>query len=496
MNRLLASYAAGGAALLLAASPAAAPVQQVSETDKLDCATVQDTMRMPMYLGRSRIVRLPEPATHFLVGNPAVAQARMLDPGTLYVLAADAGSTNLIVRGRSGACAVFDVTVGMDAPATQLALAAAFPDEKEIVVTSVMDSLVLTGTVADGATVAKAGELAAAFVRKPAAAVRAGVSATQGGKDEQGGVSTGQSVSASATLNQGQGPRVVNLLNVRGPQQVMLEVKIAEVSKTLLERLEAGATFKFSAGSWAGSLLSSFLTGRAQSLFDAKKTNGNQITASAQKQDSLVRILAEPNVMAISGQEGSFRAGGKILVPVAQDENKVTLEEKEFGVGLTFTPTVLADGRINLKVAPEVSELSREGIGVTAIGITGGSILPLITERKASTTVQLYDGQSFVIGGLLKNNLVTNFKGLPGLGEVPILGALFRSVDYQQEKTELVFLVTPRLVKPLSGRVPLPTDAVAPNPGRVQALLGSKFEANAADPAEPPRESPSGFELR
>ena len=155
-----------------------------------------------------------------------------------------------------------------------------------------------------------------------------------------------------------------------------------------------------------------------------------------------MRILAEPNVMAISGQEGSFLAGGKIFIPVAQDNNKVTLEEKEFGVGLRFTPTVLAGGRINLQVAPEVSELSREGVGFTASGVPGSSILPLITTRRASTTVQLYDGQSFAIGGLIKNNLATSLKGLPVLGEVPILGALFRSTDFQQDRTELVFVIT------------------------------------------------------
>ena len=163
------------------------------------------------------------------------------------------------------------------------------------------------------------------------------------------------------------------MLSVSAPQQVMLEVKIAEVSKTLLERLEAGTTLKFNSGSWATTLLSNFLTGTASGLLDARKTNGNQLTLEAQKQDGLVRILAEPTVMAISGQEGSFLAGGKIFIPVAQDNNRVTLEEKEFGVGLRFTPTVLSGGRINLRVAPEVSEISREGIGISAAGFTGGA---------------------------------------------------------------------------------------------------------------------------
>ena len=205
-----------------------------------------------------------------------------------------------------------------------------------------------------------------------------------------------------------------------------------------------------------------------------------------------MRILAEPNVMAISGQEGSFLAGGKIFIPVAQDNNKVTLEEKEFGVGLRFTPTVLSGGRINLKVAPEVSELSREGVGFTASGLPGSAILPLITTRRASTTVQLYDGQSFAIGGLIKNNLTTSLKGLPILGEVPILGALFRSTDFQQDRTELVFVITAHLVKPLPPNYTLPTDGVVA-PSRAELLLGGRLEGRA--PAAIPAATLSGTPL-
>jgi pilus assembly protein CpaC len=283
----------------------------------------------------------------------------------------------------------------------------------------------------------------------------------------------------------------------------MLEVKIAEVSKTLLERLEAGTTLKFNHGSWATTLLSNFLTGTAKGLLDARKTNGNQFTVEADKQDGLVRILAEPTVMAISGQEGSFLAGGKIYIPVAQENNRITLEEKEFGVGLRFTPTVLSGGRINLRVAPEVSEISREGIGISASGFSGGAILPLITTRRASTTVQLYDGQSFAIGGLIKNNLVNNLKGLPMLGEVPVLGALFRSTDYQQDRTELVFVVTAHLVKPLPPDYTLPTEKLVPA-SRSELLLGGRLEsrqpapeARPAVPASaPPVAAAGGFELK
>jgi pilus assembly protein CpaC len=164
---------------------------------------------------------------------------------------------------------------------------------------------------------------------------------------------------------------------------------------------------------------------------------------------------------------------------------------------------VLSGGRINLHVAPEVSELSREGIGVTANGLTGTSILPVITTRRASTTVQLYDGQSFAIGGLIKNNLVTNLKGLPVLGEVPILGALFRSTDYQQDRTELVFVITVHLVKPLAaGNYVLPTDKVGV-PSRAAVMLGGRLEGpapeqttGAASAPAATAQSAGGFELK
>jgi pilus assembly protein CpaC len=230
----------------------------------------------------------------------------------------------------------------------------------------------------------------------------------------------------------------------------------------------------------------------------AQRPNGNGFGAAAQTQDSLVRVLAEPNVMAISGQEGSFLAGGKFYIPVAQDNNRITLEEKEFGVGLRFTPTVLGGGRINLRVAPEVSELSREGIGISSAGLSGSAILPVVTTRRASTTVQLYDGQSFAIGGLIKNNLVTGLKGLPVLGEVPVLGALFRSTDFQQDRSELVFVITARLVKPLTATgYKLPTDGVDA-PSRAALMLGGRLESAAKLPVPAARigQSVDGFELK
>jgi pilus assembly protein CpaC len=359
------------------------------------------------------------------------------------------------------------------------------PEEKEIRVLAAADSLVLTGTVSDAAAVARAAELASAYVRRPLRPL----GAVQKDLAPNG--------AGAASENAG-GARLVNLLSVAAPQQVQLEVKVAEVSKSLLERLEGGVNWSFGSGNWAALLGANFLSGTMKGGLAAQRPNGNGFGAAAQTQDSLVRVLAEPNVMAISGQEGSFLAGGKFYIPVAQDNNRITLEEKEFGVGLRFTPTVLGGGRINLRVAPEVSELSREGIGISATGLSGSAILPVVTTRRASTTVQLYDGQSFAIGGLIKNNLVTGLKGLPVLGEVPVLGALFRSTDFQQDRSELVFVITARLVKPLTATgYKLPTDGVDA-PSRAALMLGGRLESAAKLPEPVARtgQSVDGFELK
>ena len=474
-----------------ATAPKATPVAVRGEVGPRCSGEAAKPATMQLRLGKSAMMRLPEPLLHRSVGNPAIVQAMLVAPDTMYLAGIDVGSTNMIIQGKSGACSVVDIVVTMDPSAFEASLAAVLPDEKDIRVTAAADSLVLTGSVADAATLIHVGELASAFVRRPITPLNA-VGKTDPVPVPVHGAGAPVQPGAAAL-------RVVNLLSVSAPQQVMLEVKIAEVSKTLLEKLEAGVIVNGRSGSWSTTLASNFLSGTLGGLLDARKSNGSRLTLEAQTQDGLVRILAEPNVMAISGQQGTFLAGGKIFIPVAQDNNKVTLEEKEFGVGLRFTPTVLAGGRINLQVAPEVSEVSREGIGLSAAGVNGSAILPLITTRRASTTVQLYDGQSFAIGGLIKNNLITSLKGLPLLGEVPILGALFRSADYQQDRTELVFVVTPHLVKPLAPNYTLPTDKVVA-PSRVELLLGGRVEGQA--PAAPAPQAASaaqgarGFELK
>ncbi|MFA5170681.1 MAG: type II and III secretion system protein family protein [Sulfuriferula sp.] len=418
-------------------------------------------------IGKSTLIRLPAPASRISVGNPAVADVILLSPSEIYLLGKSVGSTNIMIWNKAGQATVVDVSVGMDSGALQGKLQQLLPGERNIKVNTAADSIVLTGVVSDAVQVDKALALAEAYA----------------------------------------GKKVVNMLQVSAPQQVMLEVKVAEVSKKLVDELGAKYTATRGGPSWSPSVLSNFLfTNPLAASVNFLHNSSNGLELQAQRDNNLVKILAEPTIMAMSGQEGSFLAGGKIFIPVPQSGvggTTITLEEKEFGVGLKFTPTVLEGGRINLRVTPEVSELSATGTQV------GTNTLPTITTRRASTTVQLFDGQSFAIGGLIKNNVTQNVSAFPGLGEIPILGALFRSSAFQNDRTELMFVITPHLVKPLPADYKLPTDNFI-EPSRGEFFLGGKMEGKPSDAAPPvattapattvvppnPQSGSTGFEMK
>jgi pilus assembly protein CpaC len=442
--------------------PAAVPGVTAQPSLVPPASTIEFAPQVGVTVGKSTLLKLPAPAARISVGNPAVADVILLNPNEVYLLGKTVGSTNVILWSKTGHSTVVDVIVGMDTAALQGKLQQLLPGEKNIKVAVAADSLVLTGTVTDAVKVDKAVALAEAY----------------GGK------------------------KVVNFLQAGAPQQVMLEVKVAEVSKTLTDKL--GAEFKYGTVSngWTYSLLAGFLTGTpggTPAAISAVK-GLKSLTLDAAKTDGLVKILAEPTIMAMSGQEGAFLAGGKIYIPVPQSGvggTTITLEEKEFGVGLKFTPTVLEGGRINLKVSPEVSEL---GKNVTV----GTQTIPTITTRRAATTVQLHDGQSFAIGGLIKNNVTETMAAFPGLGEIPILGALFRSSEFVNDRSELLFVITPRLVKPLPPNYALPTDGFI-EPTRAEFFLQGKLEGSpkaesqpAAAPAAPKEQAPAsgGFQMK
>lgn len=424
-------------------------------------------------------------------GNRAVIDV-FQDPksGDIYLRGKKVGSSDLLVWATNHKKYHAQVTVGMDTSALGLQFTSLMPDENDIHVSSLADSLVLSGSVSDASRLKQIVALAEAYVRGNSQELVADSRIFQAPENEPGkSVSVRSSVDSNGarpvSLTQsGLGAnRVINLLSVRGSQQVMLEVKIAEVSKSYLDRLGVDLKGSITSGSWTYGILSGLLSGSGtagNTLFSAVKVPGSkEISVDAQKKDELVKILAEPNIVAISGQEGSFLSGGKIFIPTGRDrDGMVTLEEKEYGVGLKFLPTVLGDGIIDLHVTPEVSELSKDGSAFTSGGVT--TVLPSISTRRASTTIQLHDGESFAIAGLLKNNITEVTKRVPLLGDIPFLGTLFRSSEFQSEKTELLFVITPHLVKPTTtktaGPVPLPTDNFK-EPSQANFMLNGRMEA-------------------
>ncbi|MDF3883903.1 type II and III secretion system protein family protein [Cupriavidus basilensis] len=476
-----------------------APADGGSKTPTCTSAA-SEAEQVVLPIGKSRMLSLPEPVRTRTLGNPSIVQAMLVSPQTLYLLGLDVGTTNMIMQGKSGRCSVIDVIVGADPGGLQATLHSLLPEAKRVRVSAAADSLVLTGTVTDSVQAQKILDIANAFVmrqiRSPlqappqqTGAPGAPMLAMNGGN--MGGMGFGGLGAGTSGGQPLRSPRIINMMSVEAPQQVMLEVKVAEVSKTLIDQMGAAVNLNGAFGSWTFGLLANFLSGATDLLSFSKANNlPLKFAMDAQKGDGLVKILAEPNLMAISGQEGSFLAGGKVFIPVPQSTGTggttIVLQEETFGVGLRFTPTVLENGRINLKVSPEVSELSPTGVALTAPNVAGTSILPLINTRRASTTLQVMDGQSFAIGGLIKSNTTGSLKGLPGVGELPVVGALLRSTNFQQDRTELLFVVTPRLVKPLPANYPLPTDSFGPSiPGEVY-INGNMEGHPASQPANNP----------
>jgi len=275
----------------------------------------------------------------------------------------------------------------------------------------------------------------------------------------------------------------VNRLKTATPLQVTLKVRIAEVNRTLLKQVgfniftndsTKGSTFSFNRGN-IGAVDANSMGGFAiqnvaggSTLGIGAKILGLDFIGALDllQNDGVVTMLAEPNLTALSGETASFLAGGEFPIPVSQSRDAISVEYKQYGVGLAFTPIVLSDGRISMRVRPEVSELTNEG----AVKL-GDFIIPALTTRRAETTVELGSGQSFMIAGLMRNSNTNNIEKAPFLGDLPILGALFRSTSFRRNESELVVIVTPYLVRPVSRHLALPTDGYrAPDDGQINAL--------------------------
>jgi pilus assembly protein CpaC len=449
------------------------------------------------------VLVLPFAASRVAVGNPQVADFTLVKNNELYILGKSVGATNLILWDKTGESRTVNLTVGVNLGVFADVLSRVLPNEKDIKLTSASGSIVLSGMVSDAIAADSVVNLAQAFLREIqpgsgfAGQASAGTGNPQGGgQNGQNGQFQGQGSGIGAANSGGMGnlsattqrSQVINLMRIRDPQQVMLDVKIAEISKTLLDRLGVKGVERGDLMRW--NIISNVVGGASDGslgLLLGGGITGKGAMLEGKKNDGLVKILAEPTIVAMSGHEGKFLVGGKVFIPITQNGGNgstVTLDEREFGVGLKFVPTVLDGGRVSLRVASEVSEISKEPL-VLSVG-TSTSILPAITTRNVSTTVQLRDNQSLVIGGLMRNNITESIKAFPLLGEIPILGALFRSTEFNSELTELIVVVSPRLVSATDKPPTLPTDNFTP-PSRAQLLLEGKMEGNPAPAKSVPK---------
>ncbi len=440
---------------------------------------------LELIIGKSTLMRIPTAIERLSVGNPGIADVSLISPTELYLLGKNYGSTNIVVWRKGAETTVIDVNVSIDAERMERKLKELLPDETNIRVRPAADSVILTGVVSSAIKAKYAEDIAEAFVRDINKSLALPV--TAGDAKAKAGATLAVGGGSSDTGARASSAKVVNLLQVAQAQQVMLEVKIAEVSKTLIDKLGASMAIRRTGnnGENVFSMLTDFLS-KGGGLLEALNVGKTAIGIDGQNDDGLVRVLAEPNIMAVSGQSASFLSGGKIFIPTQSDSitGKITLEEKEFGIGVRFTPTVLDGTRINLKLLSEVSDLSQTGSPFTTVnGVV--SIIPSLSVRRADTTVQLNDGQSFVIAGLIKSNSTAAIKRFPGLGEVPVLGALFRSSEFQKDQTELLFVITPRLVRPLAEVPVLPTSNHV-EPRRIDLFLNGRAEGSAPAPAVTP----------
>ncbi|MGC1302419.1 MAG: type II and III secretion system protein family protein [Caulobacteraceae bacterium] len=491
----------------LAGAPSASPNQTVAFD--LHSGSVRN-LALPR--GKSAVIELPVDARDVLVSDPATADVVLSSPRRIYVLGKKSGSTDAVfVDGMGHQILHLNVRVDQDTAAVAETLNRILPGAS-VHVEAVNDSLILSGEVPNAAEADKAIRIATAFVDKP--------------------------------------EKILNMLSVAGPEQVMLKVRIVEVNRQIVKQLgvNLGALIG-SVGPTGSSLaLSSVATygvngallGGATGTYNY--VNGSQFTGSgalqAFEQAGLIRTLAEPNLTAVSGESAKFLAGGEFPVPVDEDNlGRVTVEFKNFGVGLGFTPVVLSNGRISLKLSTEYSELTNVGAfsisegnsssgttgttGTTGSGSNGTGVgtgtttgttgttgtttgtstgtssnassstgttlsIPGLTVRRAETVVELPSGGAMMIAGLLESINKQTISALPGLTQLPVLGALFRSRDYQQGETELVVIVTPYLVKPTRpDQIQTPADGLQIADDASGYLLG-QLNKSFGSPTTPP----------
>jgi len=427
-----------------------------------------------------QLVRLPRPATSVFVADTSVADVSVRSPQLVYVFGKKFGETTLYALDERDQVVIAQrINIGPNLDAVRELYRKLQPNSP-VEIMAVGSHYVLYGAV-------ETTEMAQEFVEIAQAALAPPFSTSKA--------------------------NIVNRITVTAPNQVNIRVKIAEVSRDINKRigfnweLLGQATRNWALGFAVGSDIlhegSTFIfPGDGQDRIVSSFNNGKvsvDTVIDLLDDEGLITVLAEPNLTAMSGETASFLAGGEFPIPVAQEDGRTSIEFREFGVSLSFTPTILSGTRINLKVRPEVSELNSAG-AIQANGFT----IPSLTTRRTETTVELGSGQSFAIAGLLQNSTNQNLSDIPGIKEIPVLGALFRSDAFRRRESELMIVVTPYLVRPTSSRLPLPTDNYLPPKDLERFLLGQTHVAQPAskpsaplDPTGRPGVSgPAGFVLQ
>jgi pilus assembly protein CpaC len=394
--------------------------------------------KLNLTVGKSIIIQSPGGVKRVSLVAPEIADAMVLTPHQIYLIGKTPGITNLTLWGTDNkVIAILDLEVSPDISRLKEMIHKVLPEEKDIRVSTTHDRIALSGTVSSTSNLSQVLTLTGPY----------------------------------APLDEEKKPKIINLVEVAGVHQVMLEVRVSEISRSLLRRL--GFNFAYvNGGNFGVSLLNQLASlpagGSPAGGIGASSainailgfSNGATWTVliDALKEEGLIKVLAEPTLITLSGKTANFLAGGEFPIPVPQSVaaggTTITIEYKPFGVALNFTPTVLSNKKINMVVAPEVSDLDFSN-ALTASGF----VIPSITTRRVSTVIELADGQSFAIAGLLKDDVREIVSKFPLLGDIPILGALFRSSTFRKNETELIVIVTPHLVKPLDmEKQTLPTD--------------------------------------
>lgn len=402
-------------------------------------AALGGTSVLSVETSKGRLIRLPSPAKTVFIADPEVADVYVKSPTLVYITAKKAGTTTLFaVDAREKVLASLDVAVTPDIPVLRQEISSLYPGIP-VSVDAIGSNIVLRGRVDDASQAADIKRLASRMA---------------GGDDY-----------------------VVNQISVTEPQQINLRVRVAEMSRTLQKQLgfnwsASGAVKTATLGITTTNPFVKNVVAQAVNLaLPIGNLNLNGIL-DLLDEEGLVKILAEPNLTSMSGETASFLAGGEFPILVPGSNGQVTVTFKKFGVSLAFTPTIVGKSRINLHVRPEVSELST----VNSVKISSFEI-PSLTTRRAETTVELGSGQSFAIAGLIQNDSTHDVSKVPGLGDIPILGALFRSDNFKKNESELVIIVTPYVVKPTSERMALPTDGFTPPSDVDRWRKGGTFRA-------------------